>query len=64
MTDQPETPQPRITHTPDFDTAVGNAARIFTFAEDDLANLDRMEKLTILGQAWVNLASLLDDHQE
>lgn len=62
MTDQPETPQARV--DPTFDIAVTNAARIFAFAEDELSNLERMEKLTILGQAWVNLAGLLEEHEQ
>lgn len=62
MTDQSKAPQPPTAPKVDFDTALGNAARILGFAEDEL-DLKRMERLVELGQVWINVGYLIDNRE-
>jgi hypothetical protein len=44
---------------PTFTSAVENAARILTFAEDELDNTARMDSLVGLANAWIELAEMV-----
>jgi hypothetical protein len=47
----------------DTEAAIANAVRILQFAEDELANPQRMQALTDLGHSWLGLAGLLDERE-